>query len=186
MRVFQRAFVRAGIEIKYSQGFNPRPKLSLPLPRPVGVESDEELLCIKAEGASFDISDFSKRLFHQLPEGIELINAEIAETKTSFQPRKVVYLLKVSSDYIDEKLQSAVKKLMAAKELNIERRTDSAGHIKKINVRDFLESVTLQGDSVLVACNVTQAGSIRVNEILELLDLNFTRLSAPPRRTSVV
>ncbi|MBW7991664.1 MAG: DUF2344 domain-containing protein, partial [Planctomycetes bacterium] len=37
LSVFQRACVRAGIEIRYSQGFNPRPRLSLPLPRPVGV-----------------------------------------------------------------------------------------------------------------------------------------------------
>ena len=47
LKVFQRACVRAGIKIQYSQGFNPRPKLSLPLPRSVGVETDEDLLCLR-------------------------------------------------------------------------------------------------------------------------------------------
>ena len=47
LSLFQRACVRAGIDLCYSQGFNPRPKLSLPLPRPVGVESDDELLAVR-------------------------------------------------------------------------------------------------------------------------------------------
>ena len=47
LMVFRRACIRAGIKIQYSQGFNPRPRLSLPLPRPVGVASDDELLCLR-------------------------------------------------------------------------------------------------------------------------------------------
>ncbi|MBN2271219.1 MAG: DUF2344 domain-containing protein, partial [Sedimentisphaerales bacterium] len=44
MKVFQRACARAGLDVAHTEGFNPRPRLSLPLPRSVGVESDEELL----------------------------------------------------------------------------------------------------------------------------------------------
>ena len=47
LRVFQRACVRAGIEIQYTEGFNPRPKLSLGLPRTVGVESEDDLVQLK-------------------------------------------------------------------------------------------------------------------------------------------
>lgn len=49
LRLFQRACVRAGLALRYSEGFNPHPKLSLPLPRSVGVESDDELLCLWVE-----------------------------------------------------------------------------------------------------------------------------------------
>ena len=49
VRLLERACVRAGLRLRYSEGFNPHPKLSLPLPRPVGVESDEELLCLWVE-----------------------------------------------------------------------------------------------------------------------------------------
>ena len=44
MTMFDRALVRAQVKLKYSEGFNPRPKLSLPLPRSVGIASDAELL----------------------------------------------------------------------------------------------------------------------------------------------
>ena len=43
--MLQRALIRAGVRLIYSQGFNPRPRLSLPLPRAVGVRSDCEMLC---------------------------------------------------------------------------------------------------------------------------------------------
>ena len=49
LKLFQRACARAGLQVRYSEGFNPRPRLSLPLPRPVGVESQDELLCVRVE-----------------------------------------------------------------------------------------------------------------------------------------
>ncbi len=49
LRLLQRACVRAGLALRYSEGFNPHPKFSLPLPRPVGVESEDELLCLWVE-----------------------------------------------------------------------------------------------------------------------------------------
>ncbi len=48
-RAWERTFRRAGLPLAYSEGFNPHPKLSLPLPRSVGVESDDELLCLWVE-----------------------------------------------------------------------------------------------------------------------------------------
>ena len=44
MRVFQRAFRRAGLHLKHSQGFTPRAIVSIALPLSVGVESCCELL----------------------------------------------------------------------------------------------------------------------------------------------
>ena len=44
MRLFQRAFKRAGLKLKHTQGFNPRPSVSIALPLSVGVESECELL----------------------------------------------------------------------------------------------------------------------------------------------
>jgi radical SAM-linked protein len=52
LRLFQRACARAGVNLQYSQGFNPRPKLSLALPRSVGVESDDEMLILRVQTPS--------------------------------------------------------------------------------------------------------------------------------------
>ena len=44
MRLLQRAFKRADLHLKHTQGFNPRPSVSIALPLSVGVESVCELL----------------------------------------------------------------------------------------------------------------------------------------------
>ena len=44
MRVLQRAFKRAGLPLTHTQGFNPRPSVSIALPLSLGVESKCELL----------------------------------------------------------------------------------------------------------------------------------------------
>jgi len=44
MRLFQRAFKRAGLPLTHTHGFNPRPSVSIALPLSVGIESQCELL----------------------------------------------------------------------------------------------------------------------------------------------
>lgn len=43
-RIWERSLRRAGAPVKYSQGFNPRPKLQFALPLPVGCAGDAEWL----------------------------------------------------------------------------------------------------------------------------------------------
>ena len=50
MRLFQRAFKRAGLPLTHTQGFNPRPSVSIALPLSVGVESVCELLDFDLDG----------------------------------------------------------------------------------------------------------------------------------------
>ena len=79
MRMFQRALVRAGAKVAYSQGFNPHLRMSLVLPRSVGVESDDEVLCVWLEEGetAFDV----ERLKGEMPEGIEIVSAAISQAK---------------------------------------------------------------------------------------------------------
>ena len=44
MRLFQRAFKRAGLSLTHSHGFNPRPSVSIAMPMSLGMESQCELL----------------------------------------------------------------------------------------------------------------------------------------------
>ena len=44
MRTFTRAFMRAGFPLKFSQGFNPHPRISVAYPLPVGVEGYAEIV----------------------------------------------------------------------------------------------------------------------------------------------
>lgn len=74
MRLFQRAFKRAGLPLKHTQGFNPRPSVSIALPLSVGVESVCELLDFDMEGDLPPMEDIRSRLNQALVEGVRVIS----------------------------------------------------------------------------------------------------------------
>ena len=74
MRLFQRAFKRAGLALKHSQGFNPRPSVSIALPLSVGVESRCELLDFELEGESVLNSEILAGLNRCLVEGVRVLD----------------------------------------------------------------------------------------------------------------
>lgn len=73
MRVFQRAFKRAGLNLKHTQGFNPRPSVSIALPLSVGVESSCELLDFELDGDKVANRVVRGRLNDYLVPGIQVL-----------------------------------------------------------------------------------------------------------------
>ena len=73
MRLFQRAFKRAGLPLKHTQGFNPRPSVSIALPLSVGVESVCELLDFELDGMSCSCEEIRQRLNSVLVEGVNIL-----------------------------------------------------------------------------------------------------------------
>ena len=73
MRVFQRAFKRAGLPLTHTQGYNPRPSVSIALPLSVGVESSCELLDFELDGDDVSCEDIRQRLNEALVEGIKVL-----------------------------------------------------------------------------------------------------------------
>ena len=74
MRLFQRTFKRAGLPLTHTQGFNPRPSVSIALPLSVGVESCCELLDFELDGEEVDGQIICGRLNAYLVPGIRVLN----------------------------------------------------------------------------------------------------------------
>lgn len=74
MRVFQRAFKRAGLPLTHTQGFNPRPSVSIALPLSVGIESACELLDFDLDGNfSMDMESIGDPLNRALIDGVRVL-----------------------------------------------------------------------------------------------------------------
>ena len=82
MATMQRAFSRAGLELKYSEGFNPHPLISILLPLSVGTASVCELMDFRLK-EDIDLSALPARLTAVLPEGIRVTEAYPAEQKSA-------------------------------------------------------------------------------------------------------
>jgi hypothetical protein len=179
----------------------------LPLPRPVGVASDDELLCLRVRKSTspqehkstgtestYDLCTLVKAdVSSQLPEGCELFSVNVDKANTSFQPCSAAYVLAVRKEYLNEELKATIERLLASESINLQRQIDKResrienreSRIKNIDVRGFLKSIELDGNSIIVECKISSAGSIRVDEILRLLELDVEKLASPIRRTSV-
>ena len=71
MRMFKRAFKRAGIGLAYSQGFNPHPKMGFAQPLSLGYEGVEEFIEFETPDEK-DTAAMLQAMREQMPSGIEL------------------------------------------------------------------------------------------------------------------
>ncbi len=76
MRLFMRAFRRAGLPLKMTEGFNPHPKLSIKRALKLGLESDHEEAAITLKNPVV-LEDFRQKAQAQLPQGIEITNVSL-------------------------------------------------------------------------------------------------------------
>ncbi len=201
LRVFERACARAGLPVKFTEGFNPHPKLSLPLPRPVGVESAEELLVLRlfdARGIPVDESEAAARepwqdrmrqsLAAVLPEPIMLRSVTLAKSNASFVVEAADYVFDVrraDSGNSAARRQERIADLLGRESIVIERISPNRP-TRRIDVRGFLKSIRMEADRIVVTCAVSGAGSIRVDEIMALLELTVADLAGPVRRANVI
>ncbi len=94
LRLFERALARADWPVKFSEGFNPRPRLSLPLPRSVGIASEDELLVVEL-AQELDPNEAVRELSRHLPCGLQIHGAAAFTASGNPQPQCVVYELRI-------------------------------------------------------------------------------------------
>jgi radical SAM-linked protein len=87
MHTMQRAFSRAGYELKYSEGFNPHPQISIALPLSVGATSYCEIMDFKLSH-DVELAQVAAKLSAVMPEGIKVLDCYVAENK----PALIKYL----------------------------------------------------------------------------------------------
>ena len=73
MRLFQRAFKRSDLPLTHTQGYNPRPSVSIAMPLSVGVESVCELLDFELEGEYCSCEEIVARLNGALVKDVEVL-----------------------------------------------------------------------------------------------------------------
>ena len=82
MHTMQRAFNRAGLPLKYSEGFNPHPQIAIALPLSVGTGSLCEIMDFKLKGEA-DLQELPERLTAVMPEGIRVLEAYEPQRKAA-------------------------------------------------------------------------------------------------------
>lgn len=140
MRLFQRAFKRAGLPLTHTQGYNPRPSVSIALPLSVGVESSCELLDFELDGDKVANRIVRGKLNDYLIPGIRVLkvydNAQkikhlaLLDTLVTFE-----YDKGVPSDAV-----SRIEALFGQEEVFVEKKTKS-GDIQDQNIIPMIKAI---------------------------------------------
>ena len=124
MRMFQRAFRRAGIAIRRTNGFNPHAHVSIALPLPVGMSSRCELLDCALEDDSISPQEAMERLNHAgFPEGIRILEAYEAQRKIRELRRLQVELRLEYDRGVPGGAQERISQLLQQPSLVVEKRS---------------------------------------------------------------
>jgi len=119
IKVWERAVRRARLPIALSQGFNPRPKMSLATALAVGVSSDAEYIEMELT-EELPLKEILQRISSQMPSGLPVIEIGTLPEKSPALMSLVfssLYRITLPQSNEIEKLQTALTALMAEKQL---------------------------------------------------------------------
>lgn len=144
-KVFLRLFRIIGVKPKYSNGFNPHPKLSFALPLSLGFASCAEYLELETESETgFDINTVNSKLLEYLPDGLTIsyihekplqINKKLASYIDS--ARYVVYC-----PYFDDS-EKVLEKYLAQKKITYDKTSRKSGKTKTIDIKPSIHELKI-------------------------------------------
>ena len=183
MRLFERALSRAQLPVKFSEGFNPRPKLSLSLPRAVGVASDVELLVVEFDQV-VEPAEVMQKLGEQMPDGLTLIEAWPMPESRAPQPELVEYQLPLTPERLTP-VAELLERVLAAPTWMVGRDKARGQREKEIDLRAYLHAAAIKDQTLCWTVRVTNSGTLRPAEMLTALGLNPKEWHHRVRRIAV-
>ena len=142
MRLFQRAFKRSGLLLTHTQGFNPRPSVSIALPLSVGIESRCELLDFELEGDKLPNEEIMDRLNNNLISGVKILAVYDDFSKIKNLAFLDCILTLEYDTGIPETAETALQELFSRQEVIVEKRTKNGP--KPENIVPLIRSIRFE------------------------------------------
>lgn len=141
MRIFQRAFRRAGVMLKHSQGFTPHAYVSILIPLSVGVASRCEILEFELdENESTPLASLPELLNKTIPEGIRIVQCYQSDRKA----KHLCFLhADVTMEYdcgVKPGAADAIRALLGKSELFMDKHTKRGDFVSQ-NISEMIRRV---------------------------------------------
>jgi radical SAM family uncharacterized protein/radical SAM-linked protein len=172
-RILERAFRRARMPLKFSEGNTPEPRISFGQPVPLEVESSSEIFDVEFY-ERMDPKEMTERVNPFLPRGIVLYQARpISPKDPSIGEQLVGVKYKVELSPLLQKMSLArieelVRDFMSKKDVPFVK--ERKGKERLINLREFVEKVELQeGAKLQLDVRVINGMQVRAKFILSAI-----------------
>jgi len=173
LNLIEQAIRRSAIPIVFSEGFNPRPRISFPTALPLGISSDNEIMYFQLS-EWMNQNEMMQKINKVLIEGVTVVNIEplrqdsivsfsVKYKVTPLTDRALEDIIHLSPDKIDTwMLQPA----------NIIKRDYLNKESKDINLKLYVHSIELKDNCLFMTVKITNEGTARPEEVLWSLGIN--------------
>jgi radical SAM-linked protein len=182
MHAMLRALRRAGLPLAWSQGFHPKPRVSLGPALPVGVESECEMIDVELCGA-MGAEEVASRLAPQLPEGLPLLDVQPLDPgaeSVQAATRAIHYVAEFPREsWLDTALAGKVEAFRQSGRLIVSRASPTGGRPvrsgqkiapakkREIDLKEIVTHLAVEGPGrVAFSLRVDPSGSARPSEVI--------------------
>ena len=150
MRLFQRAFKRAGLPLTHTKGFNPRPSVSIALPLSVGVESTCELLDFELDGEQFSCEDVLNRLNLALVDGVRVLSVYENGGKIKNLSLLACTVIMEYDHGIPSGAEEAIRELFARESLTVDKRSKNG--VSEQDIIPMIRRIQITAEDSNILC----------------------------------
>ena len=180
--LFQRTLFQNKVDVKFSEGFNPHPRMSIAYPLPLGIESNSEYMEIYLN-SEVDLDDFVNKMNERLPIGIKIVEAKYDDDESiSNKVKSVGYAFKLLNTFYDKNkdidISKELDKINAMDNVEIERKRKKGKKriFVKENAKDYLNRLELKDDAIYAYIKMSENGSLKPALVFDILN-NYTNIT---------
>lgn len=166
LRTMERLFRRAGLSLRMSEGYHPKPRMTFPSPLPVGVSGTDEVMEVELDEPR-TADDFLAAVRPVSPPGLDIERAEVL-------PPGGKKARVASATYempLPETHRAGVAERIAGLLDSASVPVDRGDGKPPLELHDFLEELALEDGCLRMRLRVAQQRLVRPRDVLELLGL---------------
>ncbi len=181
VRAFERMFRRAELQLRMSEGFHPKARMSFPSALSLGIAGLDESMDVELIEAT-DLEDLHRRLESQAPPGLAIVELRsLGAGEAKAQVSRFRYAIELPEAELETTRQQ-VAVFLAKEEYLAER----SGRSEPIDVRAGVEELEVSDGELQMTLTASRQASVRPRDVLNALGLkDIEATGAYLRRTAV-
>lgn len=142
LRIFKRAFKKTGLALRYSQGFNPHPKMGFAQPLSLGYSGKCELIEFELN-APHDEKEILEKMQQEMPEGIQLtacvpLGQEVKPLAACADA--ALYKIWIPTELEENALKSKMEEYLSQGEITAMKRQKKTKKLQEVDIRHRIRS----------------------------------------------
>lgn len=166
-RVWERLLRRAKLQMAFTEGFHPKPRINFPSALALGVEALDELVELEILG-SFELPQIENDIREQMPEGMELISLDSPDYGLGkAKVLSAAYRIEVPAEQMGD-LEGRIAEVKSEGSIRVEREKRTI----EVSVSDEQFDLGIEDGYLTFTIPHDPQGSLRPTELLDHVGLS--------------